>query len=167
MCLATLAKIVSPPMQCEFRTGLSRAQCSIAYNGNMGVCNQCQRYRWRLTVPELLHSSRTSFYRTRISGNLCSTNTWKRKRGIRETRLRRRIKDLHKMYDDVWHDTSLVSRNIAPEKPEEKFVRKQRFIDLGYKICLSLHHSIESYLRFVISIKFLHNRILLYLTRQS
>jgi len=32
--------------QWEFRTGLSRAQCSIAYNGNMGVCNQ--RYRWRL-----------------------------------------------------------------------------------------------------------------------
>jgi len=42
--------------QWEFRTGLSRAQCSIAYNGNMGVCNQW--YRWRLTVPGLLCNSR-------------------------------------------------------------------------------------------------------------
>lgn len=66
MYFVTLAKIVSPPMQCEFRAGLSQAQCSIAYNGNMGVCNQCQRYRWRLTMPRLFCSSRvfieTFFY---------------------------------------------------------------------------------------------------------
>lgn len=129
-------------MQREFRAGLSRAQCSIAYNGNMGVCNQCQRYRWRLTVPGLLCSSRTSFYRnvfSHISENACSTNAWKRKRGICKTRLRRGIKDLHTkrtMMNTIHH----WSWNIAAEKPEEKFVRKQRFIyrSGGYKICLSL-----------------------------
>lgn len=125
-------------MKCEFRTGLSRAQCSIAYNGNMGVCNQCQRYRWRLTVPGLLCSSRVRVFIELAYREISVQQTPENENVGSEKRDYAVESKIYIQNDDVWYNTSLVSRNIAAEKPEEKFVRKQRFIDPGYKICLSL-----------------------------
>lgn len=66
----------------RFAANATRIPCRIiasnvrgAYNGNMGVCNQCHQYRRRLTALGYFVVAIRVFYRTRVSRNLSVQQT--------------------------------------------------------------------------------------------